>query len=102
MILLMIVRLGAVWAKHVKEWLNARELQKGFQRHKSDSTTGLTNNSRTDSVNNCRPRTKSTDRTDRELRILNDISDSTDDSTDFTDPTVESTGCTDCTKPTDV
>jgi len=90
--------------------LDARELQKGFQRHKSDSTTGLTNNSRTDSkdcivdsIDNCRPGTKSTDRTDRELGFLDSTLDNIlDNISDFTDPTVESTGCTDCTKPTDV
>ena len=90
--------------------MDARDLPKGFQRHKSDSTTDLTDN--------CKPGTKSIDRTDKELGISDNILDFTDptdchkncykdsdildDISDFTDPTVESTGCTDCTKPTDV
>ena len=83
--------------------MDTRELQKGFQRHKSNSTTGPTNNSRTDSkdcivdsADNCR---LGIGKTDRELGF----SDSTlDDISDFTGLTVESTGCTDCTKPTGV
>jgi hypothetical protein len=61
------------------------------QRHKSrvgDGTTDLTSNLKTDSIDSCKLRTKSTDRTDRELGFSDNVS-------DFTNRT-------DCTKLTDV
>ena len=115
----MIVRLGAVWAKHVEEWLDARELQEGSQRHESraedstatrtlEKTTSEANLGAADSMDSCKPGTETTD---RELDILDftdpivdpaDCTKFTDNSTGFTDPTMESTGCTNCAKLTGV
>jgi hypothetical protein len=110
LILLVVVRLGAAWARHFEKWLDAEELQNRVgQSHKSragDSTTDPTSNSRTDGIESCRPATTSTDRTDRELGFSDNISDDfsgfSDNSTDFTGPANKSTGPTDCAKPTDV
>jgi hypothetical protein len=107
LILLVIVQLGAAWARHLETWLDAEGLRnKVRQRHKSragDSTTDLTVNSRTDSKDHIVDGTDSCrlgiDRTDRELSISDNI---LDDISDFTDPILDATGRTDCTKLTDV
>ena len=124
LVLLVIVQLGAVWAKHVEEWLNARELQEGSRKHESRAEDGTVAGAMTKTTSEAEPGAEDCkDCTiDRELSLLDcildisdDISDctdhtmdpadctkSTDDSTDLTDPAVESTGCTNCAELIDV
>jgi hypothetical protein len=110
LILLVIVRLGAAWARHLEKWLVAESRNKVDQRHKSragDSTTDPTVNSRTDSKDHIVDGTDSCrlgiDRTDRELGLSDSILDNISDNiSDFTDPILDATGRTDCTKLTDV
>src|SRR6202022_934979 len=96
LILLVIVRLGAAWAKHVEEWLD----EEGFQRVKSNAknstvteTTLRADLGTVDSIDSCKPKT------DGELNLSDNISANiSDDISDFTDPTVN---LTDRTKLTD-
>lgn len=110
LVLLLIMRLGAVWARHFKTWLDARGLQKGFRRceggaEDSNATGTLAKTTSeadliVDSIESCK---LGTETTDRELDISDNVSDSIlDDISDFTNPSAESTGRTNCAKLTDV
>ena len=104
LILLMIVRLGAVWAKHVEEWLDARELQEGSRKHESRAEDSIMARAITKTTSEAEPGAEDCKDCimDRELSLSDCILDISDNSTDFTDSAVESTGCTDCAELTDV
>ena len=89
MILLVIVRLGAAWAKHVEEWLDVEGLQRCKSNAKNSNVTETTLRAdlgTVDSIDSCKPKT------DRELNLSDNISDDiSDDISDFTDPTVNLT-----------
>lgn len=98
----------------MREWLDARGLQKGFRRREGGTedsnatgtlvkTTSGTDLGVVDGIDSCEP---GTGNTDRELDI-SDISDNIsdnilDDILDFTNPIIESTSRTNCAKLTDV
>jgi len=104
LVLLVIVQLGAVWAKHVEEWLNARELQERSRKHESRAEDGTVARAMTKTTSEAEPGAEDCkDCTmDREPSLLDCILDISNNSTDFTDSAVESTGCTNYAELTDV